>query len=292
MGWSLSAFVDEAADSCDGQIAAAKAAGLGFVDLRNIDGLNIAALPIEAAKVIRQKLDNAWLKVGMLGSPIGKIDITEDVESDLAKLRHLATLREVLGTNQVRIFSYFNKTNLPPAAARDEVFRRLDLLQCEAQDLGLVLYHENEMQIFGDKAADVLAIAQEFRDGESFKMIFDFGNFNAGKQDVWEAWETLRDMVDAIHIKDNIWGADGNLVHVPAGLGQGKIPEILADAAKRNWNGPIVVESHLQHSAGVVATGPSGVANQAYSAMTPQESFVLACNTAKEVIAAASLQGG
>ena len=287
MSWPLSAFADEAGPTSNEQVAALKQAGLRYIDIRGIDGHNITVLPLDLAKVIRGKLDAAGIKVGMYGSPIGKIDITEDVNIDLQKLRHLGALRPILGGSEVRIFSYYTKTGKPHAEFQAESFRRLAQLKALAKELGLVLYHENESNIFGDKSDDVCAIAKEFRDvgpGGTFRMIFDFGNYNAGHEEVWECWLKLRATTDAIHIKDNVHSADGKMHHVAAGQGNGQIPRILADAVARHWHGPLVVEPHLQHSAAVVATGPSGIANQAFSNMTANETFQIACAAAKAAI--------
>lgn len=286
MSWPLSAFADEAGPTADEQIAALRATGLTYIDIRNIDGHNVSALPLDLARTIRSKLDAAGIKVGMFGSPIGKIDITEDFEIDIDKLLHIGRLHQILGGTDVRIFSYFNKHNRTKAEFRETAFDRLGKLTKLAHELGLVLYHENEVHIFGEKSDDVLDIATTFRASKDggLHMIFDFGNYNAIGEDVWQAWLKLRATTDAIHIKDNLRDAAGNLIHVPAGSGQGKIPEILADAAKRNWHGPIVLEPHLQHSAAVVATGPSGTANQAYSAMTGAESFAVAAAAAKALM--------
>ena len=290
MAWELSAFADEAGPTCDQQIAGLREAGLRFIDIRNIDGHNITALPLEQAKVIRGKLDAAGIRVGMYGSPLGKIDIGDDVTTDLKKLQHLGALRPILGGTNVRIFSYYNRQlGHTHSEFRRLVVDRLRRLKALAADLGLVLYHENESEIFGDKSDDVLALAQELRDGPAgaFRMIFDFGNFNAGRESAWESWLKLRELTDAIHLKDNTWNVDGKLHHVPVGLGGGFVKEILADAVKRGWDGPLVVEPHLQHSAAVAATGPSGVPNQEYARMSANGSFQVACKAAKQMIAAA-----
>jgi sugar phosphate isomerase/epimerase len=283
MPWPLSAFADEAAPTADEQIAALRRAGLSWIDLRNVDGHNITALPLDAAKALAEKLAAAGIRVGMYGSPIGKIDITDDLAIDLQKLRHLADLRPILGSSSVRIFSYFNKTHQLKPAWRAETLRRLTELKKAAADLGLTLYHENEMHIFGDFSPGVLDLAHSLRDA-TFKMIFDFGNYNAHREDPWTCWLALRDTTDAIHIKDNAWTPTGELIHTPAGLGTGRIPEILADAAARNWSGPVVVEPHLQHSAAVMATGPSGIANEAYASMPAPKSFEIACKSAQNVV--------
>jgi len=284
MSWSLSAFADEAGPSTDEQIKALKAAGYNFIDLRNVDGFNITMLPLDKAKDVRAKLDAAGITVGMYGSPIGKIDITEDFNIDVEKLKHLGALRPILGATNVRLFSYYNKANKPKTEFAKVALDRLRELAKIGKDLGLVLYHENESHIFGDRCEDVLTIANTVR-GDAFKMIFDFGNYNAGGENALENWKKLKPLTDAIHLKDNVRNADGKLHHVPAGQGGGFIKEILADAAKSGWTGPLTLEPHLTHSAAVMATGPSGVANQAYAAMTPAESFAIAAKTAKDLIA-------
>ncbi len=282
MSWNFSAFADEAGPSCDEQIAALRKAGMKFIDIRGIDGHNIAALPVDHARVVRKKLDDAGIAVGMFGSPVGKIDIKDDFQVEVDRLNHMAALAPVLGCNAIRMFSFYNKTKISHAEFQAVALARLSQLRDQARKLGLVLYHENEADIFGDRCEDVLTITNQLRDPASFRMIFDFGNYNHGKEDVWQNWLKLRSTTDAIHIKDNVWQGD-KFFHMPAGMGNGKIPEILADAVKIGWHGPITLEPHLQHSAAVVATGPSGQANQAYSAMTGSESFSIAANAAKDI---------
>jgi sugar phosphate isomerase/epimerase len=279
MAWLLSAFTDEAGGSCEEQIEAAKNNGLNRLDLRGMDGFNCTTMPVEHARGVAEKLKAANVKVGMFGSPLGKIDIADDVEIDVKKLEHLAELAPVLGCNAVRIFSYYNKENRPHDEWRAESLRRLQILRTRAKELGMVLYHENERHIYGDLAADVLEIAK-LRDGETFKLIFDFDNYNQSGEDVWENWTQLGDATDAIHLKDST----ENNEHVPAGQGNGRIREILSDALAKGWNGPVIVEPHLSHSGAVAATGPSGVANKAFSAMQPHESFAVALDAAHALL--------
>lgn len=279
MGWKLSAFTDEAGASCEEQIAAAQSNGLRRLDLRGMDGHNCTTMPLDHARGVAEKLKAANLEVGMFGSPIGKIDIAESVSTDVEKLEHLAALSPILGCNAVRIFSYYNKENRPHDFWQLESLSRLSLLQKHARELGLVLYHENERHIFGDLCADVLEIAN-LRDGKSFKLIFDFDNYNQSGEDVWENWQKLHDKTDAIHLKDSTSANE----HVPAGQGNGRVREILTDALSRGWNGPVIVEPHLSHSGAVAATGPSGQANQAFSAMAPHESFKVAMDAAHQLL--------
>lgn len=286
MAWILSAFADEAGRTCEEQINGLQQAGLRHIDIRGIEDHNITTMPLDYAKKVREKLDAAGIKVHMFGSPLGKIDLADEMKIDLDKLRHLGALAPILGCRAVRIFSYYNnKAKKPQAEFQKESLARLHQLKALAKELGLILYHENEAQIFGDRCADVLTIAHELRDAGgqgTFRMIFDFGNYNNGGENAWENWLQLRDLTDAFHLKDSVQTPQG-LHHVPVGQGGGCVAQILTDAAARHWDGPLTVEPHLQHSAAVVATGPGGVANQAYAKMTAQESFQVACRAAHDV---------
>lgn len=281
MSWILSAFADEAADACTEQIAALQRAGLRHIDIRGMDGYNISAMPVEHAHQVRQQLDAAGIKVNMFGSPLGKIDITDDIQVDLDKLERLAELAPVLGCNAVRIFSYYNREERPKEQWRKASLDRLRQLRDLAEARGLVLYHENERHIFGDYCEDVLAIAAALRDGAdgAFRLIFDFDNYNQSREDVWQNWLRLREVTDGFHLKDS-----QDTQHVPVGQGGGRVQEILTDALQRGWQGPLTVEPHLSHSAAVVATGASGLANQQYSTMPLPDSFHAACQAATQLL--------
>ena len=272
MTWKLSAFADEASESSDEQIAALKRANILYIDLRNVDGHNISQLPPALAEQIHKKLDAAGIRVAFFGSPIGKIDISDDLDSDLDRLNHLGRLAEVLDCRAVRIFSYFNQKNAPSDQWQQQALGQLGRLREKARELGLVLYHENERHIFGEHCPQVKLLADQLCDNESFKLIFDFDNCNQSGEDVWDCWQTLRDHVDAFHLKDS--DQDGQ--HVPVGQGRGQIDEILRDARQRRWTGALSLEPHLKHSGAVARTGPSGRANQAFATMNAADCFQIA----------------
>ncbi|MCX7013481.1 MAG: sugar phosphate isomerase/epimerase [Candidatus Sumerlaeota bacterium] len=280
MAWVLSAFADEAGKNLEEQIKALRRAGLKHVDLRGVDEFNIAMLPLDRAREARKQLDAVGVRVAMFGSPLGKIDIEDDIAGDLEKLRRLGELKDVLGCNRARIFSYFNKAKRPKDEWRETSLLRLSWLRDEARRLGLALYHENERHIFGDEAEDCLTLAKELRDGQTFFTIFDSANFIAGGQDVARAWELLSPYTDAFHLKD----MTGAKRHVPLGQGAGRYREILAESLRRDWQGPLTVEPHLAHSDAVMATGPSGTANEEYSKMPLADSFHVAAEAAKGVL--------
>jgi sugar phosphate isomerase/epimerase len=279
MAWQLSAFADEASENVDEQIKALQRDGLSLVDLRNVDGINISELPVDHAKQVRAKLDAAGIAVGMFGSPIGKIDLADDFDIDLKKLDHLGVLADVFDCRAVRMFSYFNKAELPMDQWQTQAVDRLGRLRDRAAKLNLTLYHENERHIFGDRLEQVLVLRDQLRD-EHFRLIFDFDNFNQSGDNVWENWQQLKNATDAFHLKDST----KNNEHVPIGQGDTQAKEILADALSRGWFGPVSLEPHLQHSAAVQATGASGSGNKAFTDMPTQEVFHIAAETANNLL--------
>ena len=69
------AFADEASPEIDGQIRAMERNGLSGLEIRGVDGVNIADISDAKAEEVRKKLDDAGLSVWSIGSPIGKIDV-------------------------------------------------------------------------------------------------------------------------------------------------------------------------------------------------------------------------
>lgn len=275
MSWKLSAFADEAGPTIDEQITALKRDNIKLIDPRSVNGHNITELPLDEAREVRKKLDDAGIRVNMYGSPIGKIDIADDLQSDIDRLDHLGKLVDIFDCKAVRMFSFYNKNKVSNDQWRKESLDRLSKLSARAKQLGLVLYHENERHIWGDtleQVKDFLPLR-----GEQFKLIFDFDNYNQSGDDVWQNWVELRDATDAIHLKDS----DKSNQHTPVGQGNGQVEKILADAVARGWSGPLTLEPHLKHSGAVAATGPSGQANQSYKDMSAADCFHVA---AKEAI--------
>ena len=286
MTWTLSAFADEASQSIDEQIAVLKQSNIDHVDLRNVDGINIVDLPIDHAKQVKEKLDAAGITVGMYGSPIGKIDITEDFTTDQNRLKHLGKLKKVFGATNVRTFSYFNKDNADIEEWAGESIDRLRQLCAIADDTGLVLYHENELGVFGGPLAQVQMLRDELcpQFPDQFKLIFDFDNYNQCGEDVWENYQSLIAHTHAIHLKESKKTEDGNFQHVPVGQGDGQIEKILTDLASRDWDGPLTLEPHLARSPAVLATGPHGQANASLADMSDAECFLAAAEAATALL--------
>jgi hypothetical protein len=138
------------------------------VDLRGVDEYNITTLPVDKAIDVQAKLAAAGMRVCMFGSPIGKIDVLDDLQIDLDKLTHLSLLVPIFGTNKVRMFSYHNKKDVSAKEFAALAIERVGKLKEHAKGLGLQLYHENEKGIFGERLAETLMLLKNLRDGKTF----------------------------------------------------------------------------------------------------------------------------
>lgn len=284
MTWILSAFADEAADSAAGQIAALQQAKIDCVDLRSVDGINIVELPVDHAKQVKLQLDDAGIKVGMYGSPIGKTDIADDLQIELDRLDHLGKMLEVFGATDVRLFSFYNKNGLVNEEWKNRSLDQLRRLRERASELGLVLYHENETEVYGDHPDQIVELA-DLR-SENFKLIYDFANYLRTGAEPWKTWQRLKDVTDALHFKDQKKSGD----HVPIGQGDTFAKEILADAVAFGWSGPCTLEPHLFMSDAVLATNVHGRGDTSLQGKSREQLFQLAAANAHTLMSKAGVR--
>ena len=247
--FKLCAFADEADAQIDMQIKALSDNGIPCIELRGVNGRNISELTLDEAKALRKQLDNGNISVWSIGSPIGKISITDDFAPHYALFLHVLELAKILGASCIRMFSFYvpsGKTDTNQADTyKDKVFSRLTQFSDAAKDIGITLCHENEKGIFGDNAERCAAIHAAFGD---IKAVFDPANFVQCGQDTAEAWALLAPYVQYLHIKDAF--ADGAVV--PAGHGDGNLREIIAQFGV-NGGAMLSVEPHLAVFSGLDA---------------------------------------
>ncbi len=249
--WKVFAFADEASPWLDGQIAALKRNGLLGLELRNVDHQNVSELTKEKAREIRRRLDAEGLIVFTAASLTGKTEITRGgFEEELEKFRHTLEIAQILGAENVRVFSFYMPADRPSGDYRNEVLDRLGEL-CElAGEQGLCLCHENEKGIYGDTPEHCRELLAEL---PGLRAVFDPANFVQCGQDAWQAWQQLRHFVRYLHIKDA--QADGRIV--PAGEGAGHIGELLTDY-KQMGGCQVTLEPHLALFDGFAALERSG----------------------------------
>ncbi|MBQ8281410.1 MAG: sugar phosphate isomerase/epimerase [Lachnospiraceae bacterium] len=274
--FKLAAFADEASGNLSGQIAAMKRNGVDFLEIRGVDGQNISDISKEKAQEIHDRLKDNGLAVWSLGSPYGKIGITEDFEAHLDKYKRSIEIAHILEAQHMRIFSFYVR---PEDSERyhDEVMRRLEKFVDAVHGSGIILCHENEKGIYGDIADRCLEIHKCIPE---LKAVFDPANFIQCGQDTIKAWEMLAPYVEYMHIKDAL--ADGSVV--PAGEGIGNLPKLL-----KEYQGQILtLEPHLSVFEGFDKLEKENESIKKYVYSSSDEAFDVAVSSLKNIIKALS----
>jgi sugar phosphate isomerase/epimerase len=237
----LSAFADEISEDPVEQINVLSEYGIRHIEFRAIHGINVLDLSETQHQEFRNLLRARGFGLSALGSPVGKIKITDPFDHHLQRFELALRLAEFYEAPRIRIFSYYMPPGEDPANYRDEVMRRLSEIARQAAEKGVTLLLENEKGIYGDTAARVRDILDTV-DSPSLSHAFDPANYVEVGQSIDKAWDLLRDRVTHFHVKDY----DSKLhKNVPAGQGEGQFPRLIADLASRGYDGFMVLEPHL-----------------------------------------------
>lgn len=237
---TLSGFSDEIDQNFDKQLEVASACGVKAIEIRGVNGRGIQTYSPEEAVALKAKLDAKGMHVSSIGSPIGKIKITDDFEPHFEVFKNVVALCKVFGARYIRMFSFF----VEPGTAEqheDEVMARLQRLIDYAKEQDVVLLHENEKGIFGDIAPRCRKIMEKLS-CDHFKAVFDFANFVQCGQDTLEAYEMMKPYIAYVHIKDAL-KQNGQVV--PAGWGDGNVKAILEMLKASGYQGYLSLEPHL-----------------------------------------------
>lgn len=269
----LSAFADEAASEYSTQLQALQEERIPYIELRGLDGKNISDIKENEAERYALQTQKAGIRVWAIGSPLGKIGIGDDFKSHMELAKHIFQLAKIFGTEKVRVFSFYTKD---PAEDRGEVMMRMRALAELAEKNGVVLYHENEKEIYGDTAARCVDLLQTV---PQLKSVFDPANYVQCGEDVAAAVTLLADRTDYYHIKDALY-ADGEVV--PAGLGDGNLKKVLGSIHKDTT---LTLEPHLTVFEGYSLLEPAAKKVK-YGYKTSREAFAMAAEALRSILSA------
>ncbi len=238
----VAAFADEISPDLDEQIRVCRANGVSQFELRGVEGKNVLDFDAPLREKIKHELDAAGMTVVSIGSPIGKVKITESFDAHFERFKIAVDAAGFFGAPLIRIFSYYPpEPGAPMKPHREEVLRRMRAKVEYIADKNVVLVHENEKDIYGEKGAECLDLMRSIH-SPKLRTAFDFANFVQAGEHPLDNWPMLKPYTVHIHIKDAL--LDGGKV-VPAGRGDGQIEPILADAWKSGYRGSLSLEPHL-----------------------------------------------
>jgi len=271
--FKLCAFSDEAASSLDGQIKALTENGISFMEIRGVNGKNVSRITKDEAKEIRKTLDANGISVWSIGSPIGKVAITDNFTPHLDLFKSVLETAYILSAKCIRLFSFYLPKNEPIKVYTDTVLERLSRFCEAAKGSGITLCHENEKDIFGEKTENCLTIHKALPE---IRAVFDPANFIQCGVDTLEAFEILSPYVEYMHVKDAL--QDGRVV--PAGKGVGNIKKIISQ-----YKGEVLsIEPHLTVFEGAKELERDGKSFESFVYSSQREAFDAAVKSLRELI--------
>ncbi len=249
----LSAFADEISADLDEQIAVLTGEQIHFLELRGVWGANVLDLSDREVADVKRALDAAGIGVSAIGSPIGKVPISDSFDETLRRFERAITVARAFEAPYIRIFSFYAPSPIraaggeagdaatDPAAWRDEVVSRLCEMTARARAAAVTLLHENEKAIYGDTIARCVDLMRGVADAR-FQAILDPANFiQCGQTPYPDGYEALRPWLRYVHVKDA--REDGTVV--PAGDGAGRWPDLLRRLRADGYDGFLSLEPHL-----------------------------------------------
>lgn len=239
----LTGFADEISPDLDTQLDILAEEGISYLELRSVWKTNVLKLTDAQVESIKMSLDSRGMKVSSIGSPIGKIKITDDFGPHLTDFKRAISLAKLFETPYIRIFSFLIPEGENPDSYKDEVLLRMKELVRIAEQEQVILLHENEKHIYGD-TGERCQVLVEACESSHFRCAFDPANFiQCHVQPMKEAYPLLDSYVSYIHIKDAL-AATGKVV--PAGEGDGQLGALITALKERNYESFLSLEPHLK----------------------------------------------
>ena len=243
-GFTLTGFADEIDSDLETQLSVLESLDIEHIEIRSVGAQNVLDLDDDEIESVKAELDRRGFTVSSIGSPIGKVDITDPFDPHLERFERAMDVAERFETEYIRLFSYYIPEGEDPADYRDEVLRRMRRKAELVEERGLVLLNENEKDLYGDTPGRMRDIHLAV-DSPNLRMVFDPANYlELGIRPYPDALLQVVEFVEYLHVKDAKLGVRGEMR--PAGEGDGRIPETLEALAARGFEGYLSLEPHLQ----------------------------------------------
>ena len=241
--FTLSAFGDEIADDVDEQLRVLHELDIGYLELRSAWGTNVLELTDEQVGRLIERCEAHSIRVSCIGSPIGKSSIDGPIEKVVDDLGRITDIAKMVGTDRVRVFSFYPESDGLQAERVKESIARLRLMAEVAVERNVTLLLENEGGLVGDTPERCRALVEGV-DSPHLRYVWDTGNYPqmgfARSVDI--GWPLLASYAECVQVKD-CRIADG--IITVAGEGDGQVRELLHNLRDAGYVGFLALEPHL-----------------------------------------------
>jgi sugar phosphate isomerase/epimerase len=245
----ISAYGDEISSDLQEQLKVIKELNINYLDIRGAWDKNVLEFDNNDVAKVKQGCKEYGIKVGWIGSPVGKSPIIIPMEEELAKLNRIFEIAESVGTNRIRMFSFFppdTSNNMHYDLYLKEATDRIGQMVKLAEQKGFFLSLENEKGVVGDIPERCHFILHDIN-SQHLKFTWDPANFvQCGVSRVVErAWDRLGKYITCVHVKDALL-TNGKVK--PSGEGDGQVKDLLSNLRDTNYKGFLSLEHHLGKS--------------------------------------------
>src|SRR5689334_4098301 len=119
--WTLTGFADEISPDLETQLDTLARASIRYLEFRGVWNKNVLDLTDSDLDTVKTTLVHWGVKVSSIGSPIGKIPITDDFAPHLVTFERALQIARTLEAPYIRIFSFFIPHGQDPDRYRDQV---------------------------------------------------------------------------------------------------------------------------------------------------------------------------
>ncbi len=254
----LAGFADEAADSIEGQCAVLRHLGWSNIELRAVDGKQVADLSEDEFDHVLTTLEENGISVCSLGSNIANWgqSILSPFEDTKSLVERTLPRAKALGAKFVRIMSFKIQTDSEGRVLADqneeEIFRRLRYITNAFSDEGILPVHENCFSYGGLSYEHTLKMLEHV---PGLRLVFDTGNppidvdvrtpFPYSYQSSYEFFKAVRPYISHVHIKDSWKGEDGTEHFTFPGEGKGDVEKIVTELERDGYDGYYSMEPHM-----------------------------------------------
>jgi sugar phosphate isomerase/epimerase len=200
-------------------------------------GKSIAALTDEEAYVIRAACDAAGVQIATLLSSVGSHPLDTPIEYETQMLERVIQLAGILGTKNIRIYTFVTPEGEKPANFIVTGIQRLKPLITIAEAQGITLLLENFTTTVGEIPSNVHSLLHAYRDAPVRYMWNPANYVRAGvATQVQDFWLLLGRFVDVVVMRDSQLNSAEDASECVPGDGDGQLHELLSLLAEAKMN--------------------------------------------------------
>jgi len=254
----VAVITDEISQNIDEALAVMARCDVHIAEIRAVWDTNCVDLDEQSLERLRQSLVKAGVSVCGIASPFFKCDLFQGekaergrmhqarevgLDEQMALLERCFDVAETLGTNRIRVFSFWRKGD-PTPEIEDRIVEMFQEPVARAEARGMELLLENEHSCYLGSAAETVRVLERLP-SPAIAAVWDPGNaFCAGEVPFPDGYDIIRPHISHIHVKDAVRGDGGDVVFCKVGEGALRYEEHVQKLKADGYDGILSLETH------------------------------------------------